>query len=128
MQNRDALIVELEKTTSVMGRYDMENKLCAVGVPAAAVQSLQEFDSNPQTKSLNVITSIHQKGVGDYVVTNTPVLFSKTPVDPNASAAGTSGRTQRGKSCSSLAMGRTASTVCSQRAQYTRQVDGLIMV
>lgn len=88
MQNRDALIVELEKTTSVMGRYDMENKLCAVGVPAAAVQSLQEFDSNPQTKSLNVITSIHQKGVGDYVVTNTPVLFSKTPVDPNASAAG----------------------------------------
>lgn len=88
VQNRDALIVELEKTTSVMGRYDMENKLCAVGVPAAAVQSLQEFDSNPQTKSLNVITSIHQKGVGDYVVTNTPVLFSKTPVDPNASAAG----------------------------------------
>ena len=34
-----------------------------------------------------MITSIHQKGVGDYIVTNTPVRFSKTPVDPNASAA-----------------------------------------
>lgn len=88
MQNRDALIAELDKTTGAMGRYDLENKLCAAGVPAAAVQTLREFDNNPQTKSLNVITSIHQKGVGDYVVTNTPVLFSKTPVDPNASAAG----------------------------------------
>lgn len=86
--NRDALIAELEKTTSAMGRYDIENKLCAVGVPAAAVQSLQEFDNNPQTKALNVITKINQLGVGEYTVTNTPILFSKTPVNPDASAAG----------------------------------------
>lgn len=86
--NRDALIAELEKATSAMGRYDIENKLCAVGVPAAAVQSLQEFDNNPQTKALNVITKINQLGVGEYTVTNTPILFSKTPVNPDASAAG----------------------------------------
>ena len=85
---RDALIAELEKATSAMGRYDIENKLCAVGVPAAAVQSLQEFDNNPQTKALNVITKINQLGVGEYTVTNTPILFSKTPVNPDASAAG----------------------------------------
>lgn len=88
VQNRDALIAELEKTTGAMGRYDMENKLCAAGVPAAAVQSLQEFDNNPQTKTLNVITKINQLGVGEYTQTNTPILFSKTPVDSNASAAG----------------------------------------
>ena len=86
--NRDALIAELEKATSAMGRYDIENKLCAGGVPAAAVQSLQEFDNNPQTKALNVITKINQLGVGEYTVTNTPILFSKTPVNPDASAAG----------------------------------------
>ena len=86
--NRDALIAELEKATSAMGRYDIENKLCAVGVPAAAVQTLQEFDNNPQTKALNVITKINQLGVGEYTVTNTPILFSKTPVNPDASAAG----------------------------------------
>lgn len=91
VQNREALIAELEKATKSMGRYDLENKLGKAGVPAAAVQSLQEFDNNPQTKSLNVITKIDQLGVGEYTVTNTPILFSKTPVDPNASAAGSPG-------------------------------------
>lgn len=52
------------------------------------MQSLQEFDNNPQTKALNVITKINQLGVGEYTVTNTPILFSKTPVNPDASAAG----------------------------------------
>lgn len=88
VQNRDALIVELEKATGAMGRYDVENKLHEAGVPAAAVQSLQEFDNNPQTKVLNVITQINQLGVGEYTVTNTPILFSETPVDPDASTAG----------------------------------------
>lgn len=95
VQNREALIAELEKATSSMGRYDLENKLGKAGVPAAAVQSLQEFDNNPQTKSLNVITKIDQLGVGEYTVTNTPILFSKTPVDPNASAAGSPGANSR---------------------------------
>ena len=80
--------MELEKATGAMGRYDVENKLHEAGVPAAAVQSLQEFDNNPQTKALNVITQINQLGVGEYTVTNTPILFSETPVDPDASTAG----------------------------------------
>lgn len=95
VQNRDALIVELEKATSVMGRYDIEKKLLEAGVPAAAVQSLQEFDNNPQTKTLNVITQVNQLGVGEYTVTNTPILFSKTPVNPDASAPGFPGANSR---------------------------------
>ena len=88
VQNRQALITEMEKTTRSLDRYVMEDKLCAAGVPAAALQSLQEFDTNPQTRALDVITQINQCGVGEYTVTNTPILFSKTPVDPDASAAG----------------------------------------
>lgn len=88
VQNIDLLVAELEKATSQIGRYELERQLCAVGVPAAAVQSLAEFDNNPQTKRLNVITQIHQPGVGEYTVTNTPIMFSKTPVDPDAPAAG----------------------------------------
>ena len=95
VQNRDALIAELEKATSSMGRYDLEHALGKAGVPAAAVQSLQEFDNNPQTKSLNVITKINQLGVGEYTVTNTPIQFSKTPVDPDSSAAGSPGAHSR---------------------------------
>lgn len=95
VQNRDALIAELEKATRTMGRYDLEKKLSEAGIPAAAVQSLQEFDNNPQTKTLNVITKINQLGVGEYTVTNTPILFSKTPVNPNASAASSPGADSR---------------------------------
>ncbi len=95
VQNRDALIAEMENVTRGLGRYDMEAALCAAGVAAAAVQSLQEFDTNPQTRTLDVITQIDQAGVGEYTVTNTPILFSKTPVDPNASAAGFPGAHSR---------------------------------
>lgn len=88
VQNKDALIAEMEKATKLMGRYDIEKKLLEAGVPAAAVQSLQEFDNNPQTKKIDVITKIDQLGVGEYTATNTPILFSKTPVNPASSAAG----------------------------------------
>ena len=88
VRNREALIAELEKVTSAMGRYEIEKKLCEVGVPASAVQTLAEFAGNPQTKELKVITEINQPGVGDYTVVNTPIRFSKTPVDPNGVAAG----------------------------------------
>lgn len=87
VQNREALIQEMEKATAAMGRYELEALLSGAGVPAAAVQSLREFHRQPQTDTLDVITQIRQEGVGAYTVTNTPIRFSKTPVDPNASAA-----------------------------------------
>lgn len=95
VENRDALIEELEKATKAMGRYELEALLTGAGVPAAAVQSLQEFHHQPQTGTLDVITQIEQEGVGTYTVTNTPIRFSKTPVDPNASAAGHPGAHSR---------------------------------
>lgn len=95
VKNRDALIQELEKVTKGMGRYELEAALSEAGVPAAAVQSLQEFHRQPQTETLDVITQIQQEGVGTYTVTNTPIRFSRTPVDPNASAAGHPGAHSR---------------------------------
>lgn len=52
VKNRDALIQELEKVTKGMGRYELEAALSEAGVPAAAVQSLQEFHRQPQTETL----------------------------------------------------------------------------
>lgn len=95
VQNRDALIQEIERVTGDMGRYELEAALRKAGVPAAAVQSLQEFHMQPQTGRLNVITQIEQDGVGPYTVTNTPIRFSRTPLDPNASAAGHPGEHSR---------------------------------
>lgn len=86
--NRDALIAELNKYTSVMGRYEIEEKLCAAGVPSSAVQTLAEFAAQPETKALNVITQVNLPGIGETTVTNTPIMFSKTPVDPTSPAAG----------------------------------------
>lgn len=95
VKNRDALIQELERATKGMGRYELEAALSEAGVPAAAVQSLQEFHRQPQTETLDVITQIQQEGVGTYTVTNTPIRFSRTPVAPNASAAGHPGAHSR---------------------------------
>lgn len=87
VSNREALIAELEKATASMGRYEVEKKLCEAGVPASAVQTLAEFANNPQTDELKVITQIDQPGIGEYTVVNTPIRFSKTPVNPRAEAA-----------------------------------------
>ncbi|MEE0691717.1 MAG: CaiB/BaiF CoA-transferase family protein [Lachnospiraceae bacterium] len=86
--NRKALTGEIEKITSQLGRYELEKMLCEAGVPAAAVQTLAEFEKNPQTEKLNVITRVNQPGVGEFMVVNTPISFSKTPVDPTGPAAG----------------------------------------
>lgn len=87
IKNRALLKTELEKITSSMGRYEIESKLCEAGVPASAVQTLGEFINNPQTEELDVISQISQPGVGEYTAVNTPIGFSKTPVNPNAEAA-----------------------------------------
>ncbi|MCG8484107.1 MAG: CoA transferase [Clostridia bacterium] len=87
LNNRELLITELEGVISSMERYEIEKILCQVGVPGAAVQTLAEFVNNPQTQELDVITKINQPGVGDYTAVNTPIRFSKTPIDSNAEAA-----------------------------------------
>lgn len=86
LKNRDVLIKNIENYTKKLGRYDIEKGLLARNIPASAVQSLAEFDRNPQTKILDVITKVNQPGVGEYTAVNTPIYFSKTPVDPNSSA------------------------------------------
>lgn len=85
-KNKEALISTLESVTSSLGRYEMETTLQKAGVPAAAVQTLGEFVNHPQTQALEVITKIDQPGVGEYTAVNTPIRFSKTPVDPHAEA------------------------------------------
>lgn len=87
IQNRQALINELERATRSMGRYDIEKRMLQFGVPAAGVQTVVEFISTPQTQGLDVIATIDQPGVGKYMAVNTPIRFSKTPVDPHAEAA-----------------------------------------
>lgn len=87
VKNREALIAAIEEGTSKRGRYELETALCAAGVPAAAVQSLAEFDNHPETKELKVIIDVNQPEFGDYIAVNTPIRFSKTPVDPNHPAA-----------------------------------------
>lgn len=86
LKNRELLIAQLEKVTSAMGRYQIEKTLLQAGVPASAVQTLEEFLKNPQTEGLEIIAQINQPGVGEYTAVNTPIQFSKTPVDPHGEA------------------------------------------
>jgi len=87
INNRELLITELENVTSTWGRYELEQKLSEAGVPGAAVQTVVEFVNMPQTQELDAVARIDQPGVGEYMAVNTPIMFSKTPVDPHAVAA-----------------------------------------
>ena len=86
LKNREVLIAELESVTAALGRYEIEAMLAGAGVPAAAVQTVAEFIHDPGTQTLDVVAKINQPGVGDYLAVNTPIRFSKTPVNPHAEA------------------------------------------
>ena len=93
-KDNDARVANSEELKEVVaaafadkGRYEIEKVLCEKGIASSAVQSLAEFTANPQTDELNVITKVSQSGVGEFTVVNTPIRFSKTPVNPNAEAA-----------------------------------------
>ncbi len=91
LANLQALIAEMEKATSTMGRYEIEEKLTKANVPVSAIQTFVEFMNNEDTKKLNVINTIKQPKVGDVLTVSTPIKFSKTPIDFNSSAPSQSG-------------------------------------
>ncbi len=86
VKNRDALIEELEKVTSKLGRYEMEAMLQKAGVPVGAVQTIGEFVKSPEAAGVEVLAQVDQPGAGSFMAVNTPIQFSKTPVDPHAEA------------------------------------------
>ncbi|MBR0171642.1 MAG: CoA transferase [Lachnospiraceae bacterium] len=86
VQNREALIEAINGVTAGMGRFDVEKALTEKGVDSSALRTLAEYIHDPQTKLLDVITEISQTGMGEYMAVNTPVRFSKTPVNPFAEA------------------------------------------
>ncbi len=80
--NREVLIEAIELATIKQCKADMEKKLKDVMVPASVVQTVVEFLNIPQTKELDVAVEIEQPTVGKMMAINTPIKFSKTPVDP----------------------------------------------
>ncbi len=84
--NRDALIAEMEKATATMDKYDIEKAVTAAGVPVSAVQTVVEFIKQPAADALAATADVQQAGVGEFKVVNTPIQFSKTPVDPHSEA------------------------------------------
>ena len=85
--NKGALVAVLEERTRHMTRHELERLFREAGVPASAVQTLAEFAHNPQTKELGIMAQVPQDGAGEYLGLGTPMLFSKTPANPRASAA-----------------------------------------
>ncbi|MDR1778418.1 MAG: CoA transferase [Clostridiales Family XIII bacterium] len=84
--SRAALTEEIERVTATYGRYELEQKLLAAGIPAAAVQTIGEFVNDPAAGELDVIVKTTQENVGDYLSVNTPIRFSKTPAFPVSGA------------------------------------------
>ncbi len=79
LDNLNALITEIEKATTKMGKFEIEKLLADNSVPAGAVMSIPEVMASDHAKESGMIVRIDQKGIGKLPTTGIPMHFSKTP-------------------------------------------------
>ena len=79
VQNRAALIEEIEKKTKTMGRFEMEKLLASNNVPTGAVMSVPEVMLAMHTQDTGMLQVMDQEGIGKLFTTGIPMHFSKTP-------------------------------------------------
>lgn len=79
VQNRAALIEEIEKKTKTMGRFEMEKLLASNNVPTGAVMSIPEVMLAMHTQDTGMLQTMDQEGIGKLFTTGIPMHFSKTP-------------------------------------------------
>lgn len=79
LEHQDALDEVIEAWTRTRDKFDVQRRLLAAGVPAAAVQKPQErIDQDPTTAAFGLWPRVHHSKIGSVRVDGQPVRFSKT--------------------------------------------------
>ena len=73
------LIVEIEKVTKTMGKYEIEKLLAGNKVPAGAVMTVPEVMTSSHAIDSEMVQVMDQKTIGKLFTTGIPMHFSKTP-------------------------------------------------
>ncbi|GAA0182228.1 CaiB/BaiF CoA-transferase family protein [Clostridium sediminicola] len=86
LENLKDLVVEIEKVTRTIPKFEIEKMLGENGVPAGAVMNIPEVMESEQAKASEMIVYVDQEKVGRMPTVGIPMKFSKTPGDVNGSA------------------------------------------
>lgn len=86
LENLKDLVVEIEKVTRTIPKFEIEKMLGENGVPAGAVMNIPEVMESEQAKASEMIVYVDQEKVGRIPTVGIPMKFSKTPGDVNGSA------------------------------------------
>lgn len=81
LANLDALIEEMEKVTTTMGKIEIEKLLCQNKIAAGAVKTICELMDDEQVKAREMIVEIEHPVIGKMHMAGIPMKFSKTPGD-----------------------------------------------
>lgn len=73
------LIVEIEKVTKTMGKYEIEKLLANNKVPAGAVMTVPEVMTSSHALDSGMVQVMDQAKIGKLFTTGIPMHFSKTP-------------------------------------------------
>ena len=79
MRHRDALIVEIERTTAKETRVHWLARLDAAGVPAGPINTYPEALADPQALARHMVVDLDHPGAGPIKALGVPVKLSDTP-------------------------------------------------
>jgi formyl-CoA transferase len=79
LENRKALISEIEKTTSTANRAAWLARLEKAGVPAGPINNYAEALSDPHALARGMVVDLVHPGAGDIKALGVPVKLSETP-------------------------------------------------
>lgn len=72
----DALKPEIEKWSTAHTVDEVEEVVISTGIPFGRIQDVEQIVKHPQTKARNMLWEVNQPGMGDIVITGTPIKMS----------------------------------------------------
>lgn len=79
IQNKDALVAQMEAVTRTLFRADIEKKLLAVGVPASQVLPFIEAYTSDHANKTGVTQMVEQEKIGNIRFYTNPLRFNNEP-------------------------------------------------
>ena len=72
----DALKPEIEKWSTGKTVDELEGEMLDAGIPFGRIQDVEQVVNNPQTRARNMLWEVDQPGMGNIVITGSPIKIS----------------------------------------------------
>ena len=78
-QHRDEIVAAVNEATRKFSGIELEERLCAVGVPSGKLRTVKEVVEGPYMVARGLLQEIDDPELGPIKVVNTPIFFSDKP-------------------------------------------------